>query len=307
MDYILPEHFLQEEERCGHTVTHAIKKLWAVELGCLKVLDDLCRKYQIRYCAGGGTLLGAVRHKGFIPWDDDIDVFMPFDDYKRFCEIASKEIVSPYFFQNYKTEEGFGPGFSRIRDSRTTGCTKYDISVATPNYNCGIFIDIFPLFAIEDRRIPYYFQKLKIKFWWLAIAGYESDRIARLGQKTKKKKISPLIIGWRVLKLFFSHTDISEKYLDACNRAKSGKRIGLLSFSNFNERFIWLKHWFDDIVLMPFEFIEIPCPKSYDPILRQMYGNYGVFVKGGQIHSLTVCDTDVPFQVKLKDRFADHE
>ena len=99
MEQSIPGDFFKEEELCGHLVTTQIKKLWSVQLGCLQELKRICEKYDIMFFASGGTLLGAVRHKGFIPWDDDIDVMMFYDDYVRFCEYAPKEIKSPYFFQ----------------------------------------------------------------------------------------------------------------------------------------------------------------------------------------------------------------
>ena len=96
----LPEGFLNEEVRCGYVVTHEMKKAWAVMLDLLAELDRVCKKNNIKYYANGGTMLGAVRHKGFIPWDDDIDVMMFREDYDRLMEIGPKEFTYPYFFQN---------------------------------------------------------------------------------------------------------------------------------------------------------------------------------------------------------------
>ena len=296
-----PDAFLNEEERCGHLVKAEAKRLWSIQLGCLQELRRICETHNIPYFASGGTLLGAVRHKGYIPWDDDIDVMMYFNDYSKFCKIAPNEIKNPYFFQSYQTEHGFGPAMSRIRNSETTGCTSYDYSFADGHYNCGIFIDIFPLFGIENRKLPLLFQKSKMSFWRAAITGYETKRKACLVGWSLKKLFSPYLWWWMVVSLFTNHEGASRHFLNACASAKSYNQVALLSFSGFNPKLTWNKEWFDELILMPFEFTEIPCPKAYDPILRTQYGDYMIFVKGGQIHTMVLFDTNTSFKQKFKD------
>ena len=93
---------LEQEVICGHLVTTDTKKLWHVQLELLDLLKAICRKHNIKYFASAGTLLGAVRHKGYIPWDDDIDIVMFADDYEKFCEVAPQEIYGDYFFNILK-------------------------------------------------------------------------------------------------------------------------------------------------------------------------------------------------------------
>ena len=83
---------MQDEYIDGYFVSSKTKKIWNIELDMLKLLDDICKKYSLKYFVGYGTLLGAVRHKGFVPWDDDIDVFMLRDDYNKLARIAPAEI-----------------------------------------------------------------------------------------------------------------------------------------------------------------------------------------------------------------------
>ena len=93
----IPESFFREEDRLGFHITVEQKKLWAVQLELLQEFDRICKKHRIRYFGTGGTLLGAIRHKGYIPWDDDIDVSMPKEEYEKFCNVAPQEVREPFF------------------------------------------------------------------------------------------------------------------------------------------------------------------------------------------------------------------
>ena len=300
MQLQVPDSFYKEEELCGYLVTTETKHLWGVQLGCLQELKRICEKHDIHYFASGGTLLGAVRHRGFIPWDDDIDIMMFYDDYVTFCEVAPKEIEHPYFFQNFKTEQGFGPAFSRIRNTDTTGCTRYDYAMADGRYNCGIFIDIFPLFGIEDRLIPSVMQRIGISIFRSAISGYETKRVATLKGWTWKKRLNPNVLWWNILSLFTNHVCLSKCYLRACSSVKSFKKVALLSFTGFDTRLTWNREWFDEMTTMPFEFTDIICPKEYDSVLRTQYGDYMKYVRGGQIHTMVLFDPYKPFNEVLQ-------
>lgn len=299
---IANKDFFNEEELCGHLVTTQTKKLWAVQIGCLEELKRICKKYNITYFACGGTLLGAVRHKGYIPWDDDLDIMMFKNDYERFCEVAPKELQHPYFFQNFKTEKGFGPGMSRIRNSDTTGCTKYEIQLASDGYNCGVFIDIFPLFGVEENKYMLLLQKAQIKIWWLAIAGYERNRKNKLMGGRLRSLLDPSVWWWTIVSVFFNHEGVSKKYLKVCGKSTNYTKVGLLSFDGYNKKLIWDKEWFTELVSMPFEYTQLDCPKQYDSVLKNQYGNYMKFVKGGAIHTMAVIDPDTPYKILLKEK-----
>lgn len=299
----MPAGFLKEEEKCGHLVTAETKKLWAVQLGCLEEIRKICERHAIPYFASGGTLLGAVRHHGYIPWDDDIDVMMFYDDYLRFCEIAPIEIQHPYFFQNYKTEPDFGPALSRVRNSESTGCTFYDMNMANGIYNCGIFVDVFPLCGIEDnwwRRVR---QKTNLHFWRCIVSGNIMKRWAQRGTIKQKiyKWLHPYVWMWNIASLFIDSEGVSDKVMKVCGSAKEYRKVGLLSFKGFYDKMIWEKKWFDELMTLPFENTSIPCPKEYDPILRTQYGDYMKFVKGGQIHTMVLFDTDTPYREKINN------
>ena len=149
--------FLTEEIRNDFFVSIERKKLWTVLLDLLIELDEVCTRNNLRYFILGGTLLGAVRHKGFIPWDDDIDVCMPREEYEKLLKLQN-EFKHPYFLQTPYTDPNFFWSSTKLRNSNTTQIVdmfKYQ------GFNQGICITIFPLdkWKMEGAQERYYHIK----------------------------------------------------------------------------------------------------------------------------------------------------
>lgn len=219
-----------EEERCGHIVTEEVKKLWAVQLDLLKELQRICEKYDLKYYAIEGTLLGAVRHKGYIPWDDDIDVGMPCEDLDRLCEVIKDELPPYYEFQHFSTQEGFNIGIARIRDSRTTCCTKYEYTLFADSeeYSCGVFLDIFPLFNVSQNKISRRLQRLITVIPSLIVNGYTVERRKRILGKESNSLISKAsVLLWKCSK---NYSKNARKRYNALNVFKNTNKIGMTGF-----------------------------------------------------------------------------
>ena len=134
-----------------YKVSDKMRRIWQVELAMLDKVDAICKKHDIHYFLLHGTLLGAVRHKGFIPWDDDLDIGMLRKDYDKFMEIAPKELEEPYFLQTMWTDHNcFFGGLAKLRNSETAGITERELG---HNCNLGIWIDILPVdYCIDDEK-----------------------------------------------------------------------------------------------------------------------------------------------------------
>ena len=126
-----------------------LRKAQLIMLDMLIEFDAICKKHQLQYWLDSGTLLGAVRHQGFIPWDDDIDVSMPIEDYNKFLKIANSELSSEIFFQTSQTDKCFKFEYIKLRSNKAR-IVEFHEKDKQINYHQGVFIDIFPMLAIEN-------------------------------------------------------------------------------------------------------------------------------------------------------------
>ena len=131
---------LEAEEICGYKVSAKMKKVWKKELEMLDELSRVCKKHHLKWFLIGGSLIGAVRHNGFIPWDDDVDVALFRDDYNKLLKLAKTEFKDPFFFQTPYTDKLYR-GHAQLRYNGTTAILPEEIN---RSHHQGIFIDIFP-------------------------------------------------------------------------------------------------------------------------------------------------------------------
>ena len=118
-------------------------------LEMLVEFDAICQKYGLQYWLDSGTLLGAVRHEGFIPWDDDIDLSMPLEDYNRFQEIGKNELSENIFLQTQKTDPNFKLDYMKLRSNKAS-IVEFHEKGQEVAYHQGVFVDIFPMLTVEN-------------------------------------------------------------------------------------------------------------------------------------------------------------
>lgn len=280
-------------------INEGLRKVWNIELDLLEKFKDICRKHNLCYCASSGTLLGAVRHKGFIPWDDDIDLFLPWEDYKKLLEIAPKECQYPYFFQSFLTEKDGEVGASRLRRSDTTGYTMWEQKNVGPNYDKGIFIDIFPLFNIPDSEQEKTVQKESILFFWKCLRGHDALKQGKMGRANDE--YIPYIPYYKSVCKSMSIVDIKWAYLNACAmECRETKEVGATSSRVHLPSLMWDASLYKTYVDLPFENTTIRCPIEYEKVLDKQYGNWHVPVENGSRHEMAVVDTETPWRDYLK-------
>ena len=295
----IPRNFINEEERSGFKVTISRKKIWSIELDLLREFDRVCKKHNLTYYAFGGTLLGLVRHQGFIPWDDDIDVVMMRDQYDKLCEIAPSEFSFPYFFQTQSTDFGYRHGFAKLRNSNTTCLHPFDLqdSEHVNTLNKGIFIDIFPadnviddhnLFKKQEMEAKIY-KKIAIHFSTSTKEGYRwyPNPLTRIVH-CLIKNFCPM--KYRIVNYFWKKHELT------C-RKYNGKKTDYMSILclSFKKRWWQRKQDYSTIIEMPFEFVKLPLCSNYDHALTSCYGDWHKFVRGTSLHEGLIFDTEQPY------------
>ena len=258
-----------DELRDGFLVTFDRKKVWNVELNLVVEFDRICKKYGLTYFMNYGTLLGAVRHQGFIPWDDDIDLMMPRPDYDRLKQVIVGELPPYYFFQDLYTDKRFVLGMSKLRDSRTSAIQYPEVK----DIHQGIFIDIDALDAASDGS-PGEEEILAMQGEiWATV--YNPDGIIegiRQGAKSylPTKDLLALVAMPREERLRQFEVIAAERY-------GTSRMVNNLVSAICGNSASWERQWFDEVIDLPFETLRLPAPAAYDEILSCHYGDYHAF------------------------------
>lgn len=290
---------LQEETIDGYVVSAETKKLWEVELDLAKHLLEVCNKYNLKIWASGGTLLGAVRHKGFIPWDDDMDFCMMREDYNKLVEIGPTEFKDPYFFQSYYTDSFWG-GMIKIRRSDTTMIPSH---YQLREYNMGVFIDVFVMDAIPDDKNEFQLLYKKVRFLRKLL---HNNNIIHTEYLSLIRRVKHAIVS--LFFKFISPISIQRRIVDLLSSysINDNKECGLIDFCALSNMDISKvirgeKYCYDKTIMMPFQDMMLPAPEGYDHLLRRQYGEYMIPVRAKQLHTNIVIDCERSYKEVLME------
>ena len=251
---------LSEEQRIE------VQKL---ELRILKEINKICNKYSIKYMAGYGTLIGAVRHNGFIPWDDDMDLCMLRKEYVRFRKACINEFGEDFFYQTNETDPEYFMLYDKIR---INGTIFKETFVDKYNINHGVYIDIFAIDSVPENLLKRNIQYYGFHFCRTGVMAKYMDLNARKG----KKKVLFSIL--RILYLPFNIKFLYDKTQKIASQYSDSESIYSTNFySPYHKLDTFKTSLYTNTTELPFEDTIISVPIDYNTMLTTLYGDYMQF------------------------------
>ncbi|WP_348920671.1 LicD family protein [Enterococcus rotai] len=249
-----------------------VKQLQKKELEILKFVDNFCQTNDIPYFLSAGTLLGAIRHKGFIPWDDDIDLGMTRENYERFIQLVPKALKdTDYMLQTYKTDAGYPLPFLKIINLTTT---LVESNAKDGNAKNGVFIDIFPFDVVPDNKALRWLQIKKCKLLTFVIH-------TKMNYYTRAQTPVGGMI-YKLLNLFWGRYSVREllekrqKEIEKYNQSNNHNMSIVTATTEFRTETL-SKTEINDVIRIPFEDGMFLANSNYERMLEQSYGDYMKF------------------------------
>lgn len=249
-----------------------LRQLQMIELELLEEVDRICKKCDIHYNIIAGTLLGAVRHGGFIPWDDDADVALLRSEYEKFRKACETELdTSRFYFQDHRNTPGYRWGYGKLRRKDTVFLREHQEHMP---YEQGVFIDVFPLDYVPEnygvRRVHNFVCFLYRKFFWSEVGRVADKNPFMRGLYTIMSKVPE-----QALKESFN------RFIKKTDRKKT-KWVRILTFPTPNKAYGYRTRWYEHSADIDFEGITFRGIRDYDQYLSFKFGEYHKLPPEGQ-------------------------
>lgn len=279
----IPESFFEKEVRRDFTIIPMMKRAWACEMEALMQIDRICKMHEIRYFVAYGSLLGTVREHGFIPWDDDIDIWMFREDYNRFLSVAPELLPQSYWISSCYTCLIHNQPISAVMNRKDIGQNE---ELNREFYGCPFIcgIDIFPLDYIPDDKEADEIQLNVMtilfdcaqRFEELKSSGQLEERVSQIEQLLNIKLNRDEKLHQTLWKL---EDSVSSMYSEA-----DGNRVAVQHHRFTIGMGIMPASWFSSVTLAEFEMITVPIPSEYDKVLTSAFGDWRTPIKFGAGH-----------------------
>lgn len=241
-----------------------LRQVQLIQLELICEVDRICKKKNIRYNMVGGTMLGAIRHKGYIPWDDDADIGFLREEYEKFRVACKTELdQDKFYFQDCRDTEGYRWGYGKLRRKGTEFIRLQQEFMPYPQ---GIAIDLMPFDNIPDGEAAKRIHKVKCflyrKIFWSAV-----------GRKSEKNRIKRL--GYQILYRIPEKTikKSYQRFIDKSGK-KQTKQVRILTFPTPKKVFGYERKWYTELTEYEFEGKYFPGAVDYDGYLKVKYKNY---------------------------------
>ena len=298
----LKEHFLEPETRSGHYVDAETKAVWKVMLDIAEEVDRICRKHDINYFLIAGSLLGAVRHKGFIPWDDDLDIALFREDYEKLEKVLPKELPPHLFMQTLITDPEFPTAHMYVRDSRTTCIHDWAVN-GKYRFNMGIFLDIFVLDGVPATKKAEARALALLARW----RDFHGVRLFKGNLSRKRDYVKWFLyncvwylfgarIIYRLREWTFSRFHIGSSYDAECVQEP-------LHWGYTENKYRYYARDLRETIDMPFEYIMLKAPKNYEALLSRTYGDWHKPVKGASMHTAVAVSPTIDYKTILVEKY----
>ena len=278
-----PDSWFLDEVRDGFFVAGMMKRAWAAQLEVLEDIDKVCKKHGILWFADCGTLLGAIRHGGFIPWDGDLEICMKREDYNRFLSVAAAELPEGYFLHNIYTDDRYPELFTRVLNSRQINFSKEFLEKF---HGCpyGMGIDVFVLDAIapspEEEEAQYELISSVFGIVQAMEEGVADGEVRRQVEALAgllQVNIDPARPLRRQLLL------LAEGLCSMFGESEANELTEMQVFVQ-DKSYRMPKAYYRETVRLPFETGTVPVPKLYDAVAKYKFGAYMQQVKSGGTH-----------------------